>query len=323
MADIPGVVPETLEGATVVSDEVIKQASPMYAFWWWSTGLLWNCCGKSMFHAARGMSVLGIWVVVIIVAYDVITQDSLFGSLNPTNPNLTVDLFIVASFVVFSVYIEKITETAFRWGFIIVDPQVHHVVFLFFLLSTVLAVGLAVSAGSQSAISYGPGASNPYPGTNIHQGIYILVLIVLFLITIHGFWFSFAMMSYWGAQTTLERTSAFKAYQKYYHAGHLHLRKQQINVPPNSMLTSGGTFVPTAGMAAFASNNPGSSLLMHPMSQMGGFPIDMNAMQQKIQQTQKLHETNNRMLQDLTSQRNTAGAPAKQPQPQTIVYDGN
>lgn len=222
-----------------LSDKILNEKSPMAMWWWFGWSVLHKCPGITMWNSARGMVAIAKMLVVVMVGYDVSTQDFLFG-------NAVLDLTVIASFFLFASYIIHVTEQPFRHGFLIVDPQSHWTVFMFFLLNIVLAVCLTVVTTHPGAIALAPGVSNPFPGTAVHEGIYIVALVHFWLITIHGFIFLFAMMGYWGTQSTAERTYAFVQYAKYYHGEHKHWSGAAIVVPAGYMLTGNTPFVSTS-----------------------------------------------------------------------------
>ena len=221
-----------------LDEKTLNEKSPMAMWWWFGWSVLHKCPGITLWNSARGMSTIAKMLVVVLAGYDVVTQDFLFG-------NAVLDLYVIATFFFFALYITHVIEQPFRHGFLIVDPQSHYTVFLFFLLNIVLAVCLSVVTTQPQAIALAPGASNPFPGTTVHEGIYIVALVHFWLITIHGFIFLFNMMGYWGVQGTGERLYAFMQYAKYYHNEHKHWSGSRIVVPGGYMLTNTSQFVAT------------------------------------------------------------------------------
>lgn len=279
------------------TDVVLREKNPWALWWWFGWTPFEKCPGSTMWRTARGMSTLALYVVVAMTGYDVVTQDFLFG-----NPVL--DLAVIVTYLLFSIMILHFIEQPFRNGFLIVDPHIHHIVFLFFLLDIVLGICLAVVTTQSQAIALAPLAVNPFSGTAVHEAIYIVMLVLFFLIAVHGFIFLFSMMSYWGLQVNGERTYAFKQYWAYYHK-HQHFPDSQILVPQGSVVVNSGgaVFNPM-----YTTNTKSQS---HPL--LGPNTVVNLGELQKLQQ-----------LQSLTQQNSVMSAVARGvPQNQQVVYNAH
>jgi hypothetical protein len=284
MAATPGGMTDT----TIDVTEAVREKGPLSMLWWYGWSVLHKCPGQMQWDCARGMATLAMWVVVTMGGYDIVTQDFLFGS-------QVTDLTMIAIFFFFSKAVFHCIHDPFRYGFIIIDPNVHHTVFLFFLLDIVLAICLAVLASIPGAISLAPGAVNPFPGTPVHEAVYIVVLVWMFLIALQGFVYCFAMMPYWGAQLNGERTYAFQQYVNYFHGQHKHWSEKTISVPPGYTVTApGATFV--VGTAAKSQSQP---LLCTGMPQQQMLSL---ADLQKLQTAQSINQQNILLAQQLQQQ---------------------
>jgi len=220
----PESVTQEVKVVNEVGDPILSTKSATSLLFWYGWTVLNNCCGLTMWNFARAAATFAIVIVVAGGAYDIITQDFLFGS-------QVTDLYLYLFLFLFAIYVFHVIDTAFRGGFIIIDPHTHWAMFLFFLFGLVVAVGLSVVINNPGSIALAPGAVNPYTGTSLHQGMYVFLMVLLWLMTLNnlGFWFS--SMYYWGTVAGYERLQAFRAYRDYYHK-HGHLVSKTVSLGP-------------------------------------------------------------------------------------------
>lgn len=248
---------------------LIKDMGPWIGMFWFGEGVLSECCGKAIYMATKGIAYLSFVVAVTNGAYDVVTQDNLWGS--NTLPTLVPDLMFIFIQFASGIYIDSRADRIHRHGMTIVDPSMHIVLFLRFVFDIVFLVCLAISAGSPGFINFGPGAASSYPGTNLHQGMYIFLLVLVGLEVVTHLWRIFATWAYNGPH--VYREGAWAAYRQYYWRHHIHGAvkfNRQVQFSANM----------STNMPARAYGGPASSLLSQQQ------PLLLTPQQQQLAQLQ-------------------------------------